>query len=258
MKRTPLFFLIAFLMSAAAAAMDGETVFQAGPARNTLVQVFTSDASAHCNPVLDWMTAQSVKDPKSVLWKTFVPVALHTSLWDGEGHKDSSAKPEFDKMLADYKALWRVGKLYPPTVATNGIEWSGWSRDQGVPPDVDEVTGVLTVSASGEPGAFSALFKPEGILKGEVLTFHACLLVFGQRSKPSDGRNRGKSLQHEFLVRQYRTEDFRLAREGLVGQVQMNMPKIPRSSERYGVAFWVTKKDSIVPVQAAGGFLRYE
>lgn len=253
MRKTLWTALIALSFSSVCPAEE-ELVFQAGPSRNTLVQSFTSDASPHSNSALEWMTAQAGKDPKTLLWKEFVPVALHVSLWDADGWKDVLAKPEFDKMLLNYKGLWKVTNVFPPTVVANGEEWSGWARGQDVPSDRSESTGILTVRAGREPGLFAAVFKPQGPLAEESFTLHACLLAFGQRSKPADGKNRGRSLQHDFLAKQYRTFDFIFSRDAHTAVVELPPTKSLRG-ERFGVAFWVTKKGGFLPLQATGGYL---
>jgi len=230
-------------------------VFEAGPERNTLVQLFTSDASAHTLPALGWMTEQARKDPKAVLWQTFVPVALHVNLWDADGYKDVFARPEFTQMLIQYRGSWKVTNVYPPTMAANGIEWSGWSRGQEPPSNRSESTGVLSIRVTDpRAGKFSASFKPGPAFEGGQFTLHACLLGFDQRSKPADGKNRGKSLQHDFIVRQYRTQGFITISGSHQAVVELPMPLAIRQ-ERYGAAFWVTKKGGFQPLQATGGFL---
>ena len=252
MKKTALLLALVLL----AAPLRAESiVFQAGPARNILVQLFTSDASSHCIPALALMSVQAAKDPKTVLWQTFVPVALHVGTWDGEGYKDNAARPEFNQMLAGYKASWKVSNVYPPTVAANGVEWSGWSRGQDPPSNRSESTGVLSVTVTGnEPGKFSASFKPVPALAGGQYTLHSCLLAFAQYSKPGDGKNRGKNLRHDFIVRQYRSQDFSLSRELYAAVVELPVLRSQRQ-EKYGAAFWVTKKGDPMPLQATGGFL---
>lgn len=245
-------FLLAVLSFLSGPSGADNTVFQAGPARNTLVQLFTSDASVHCNPALEWMTRQTT-DPQ--LWKSFVPVVMHVNAWDVDGFKDTMARPEFNRLLDGYRASWKVASVYAPTVAANGVEWSGWSRGQEPPSSRDESTGVLLVRVTGEePGHFSVSFKPAAGYEKGLYELHSCLLAFGQRSKPADGRNRGKSLQHDFLARQYNAQEFRTVRESLAAVVELSLPKNARG-QKFGVAFWVTKKGGSVPLQATGGFL---
>jgi hypothetical protein len=220
-----------------------------------MVQLFVSDGRPECNPALEWATLQAAKDPQTVLWKTFVPVSMHVGRWDGAGFKDVIAKKEFDAMLEDYTRIWKASNAYAPTVAANGVEWSGWSRGQDPPSDPSKKTGVLTVRAGTDPGVYLAMFRPEEALKGAEFTLHAALLGFGQKSKPAEGKNRGRILRHDFVARQYRTQTFSGAREGPLARLEIPIPKVVRPGERYALAFWVTKKDEPAPLQATGGFL---
>jgi hypothetical protein len=256
MKRSVLLlFLCGLSLSAPAWTAPEERIFQAGPVQNSMVQLFVSDGRSECNAALEWATAQASKDPRTVLWKTFVPVVMHVGRWDGSGFKDMMAKKEFDAALEGYVRLWKATNAYAPTVAANGVEWSGWSRGQDPPLDPARKTGILTVRAGRDPGTYLTTFKPEEALKGSDLALHAALLGFGQKSKPSEGKNRGKTLEHNFVVRQYRTQTFTSTREGTLARIELPIPKVVRPGERYAVAFWVTKKDSVVPLQATGGFL---
>ena len=127
-KISVVFSVLLFFSAQASWAAKEDLIFQSGPRQNTFIQLFTSDASPKANPALKWMSAQKDKDPKSVLWKTFVPITTHVSLWNTKDHKDAFAKKEFDAMLTTYRRKWNATEVYAPTMVVNGIEWSGWSR----------------------------------------------------------------------------------------------------------------------------------
>lgn len=260
-KRALLVFLAFFALAVTAqGAEKKELVFEAGPSQNTLIQFFSSDASAHCNPALEWMSRQADKDPEKVLWKTFVPVALHVSHWDLPEYKDTQSRAEFDQMLLSYRRAWNVGNVFPPTVAANGIEWSGWSRGQSVPRAAAGRVGMLIVKPIKEADSntaptYAAEFAPEESLRGGLYVLHTALLGFGLYTKPAGGKNRAVSLRHDFIVKKYKKME--LKRDGNVYRtwVQIVVPRASRSTVRYGLAFWVTSPDGPLPIQAAGGFL---
>ena len=252
-------FLTIFFLLLSPAVSSEDLVFQSGPAQNTLVILFTSDAAVACNPALDWMSAQKDKDVGGGLWSRFVPIALHVKHWDAMGYRDAFAKNEFEEILLAHQKFWGATNVYAPTVVANGVEWSGWSRQQEVPSDRDKQTGTLVIQTSDStPGVykFSAEFNPSKILESESFTLHASLVAFGLSSKPSEGRNRGKVLKQDFIATLYRNQDFSKGRTSLEASVEIPMPKI-RSAQpaRYGMVFWVTKKNGIVPLQTTGGLL---
>ncbi len=253
-------FLAIFFLLLSPAGSSEDLVFKSGPTQNTLVMLFTSDAATACNPALGWMSAQKDKDGLGGgLWNRFVPIALHVSHWDSMGYKDAFAKKEFEEMLLGYQRFWGATSVYAPTVVANGVEWSGWSRQQEVPSDRDKLTGTLVIQTSyPTPGVykFTAEFNPSVAISGESFTLHASLVAFGLSSKPSEGRNRGKILKQDFIATFYRNNDFSKGGSSLGSSVEIPIPKV-RSAQvaRYGAVFWVTKKDSHVSLQTTGGFL---
>ena len=83
---------------------------------------------------------------------------------------------------------------------------------------------------------------------------HAALLGFSVSSKVMDGENAGKTLQHNFLVLNYRRKELKPAEKNLTASVVLSVFARPSDIPQYGVAFWVTEKDKVAPVQAAGGY----
>ena len=241
------------LVHPAAAADETKLVCRAGPSQNAIVMLFTSDASSTCNPALEWMTAQKQKDPQAGPWQTFVPIAMHVAQWDTSAYKDTRAKKEFDQILNAYQKNWGAARTYAPTVAVNGVEWSGWSREQDVPRPVGQASGVLSVSRKEFEDTYTAQFEPDAKLEGPF-TLHAALLSFGVTSRPAEGKNRGKTLLHDFIALLYQTKDLQPSRSVHTASVEIKVPRALHA-ERLAVAFWVTKTGLQVPLQAAGGYL---
>src|SRR5262245_40582268 len=106
-RKSALTLLFILIFAIPAHALD-EITFTAGPVQNTLVQLFTSDSSALCNPALQWLNAQRERYGQEGPWEKFVPIEMHVSAWDGDGYKDNYAKKEFGAMLAAYRKKWGV------------------------------------------------------------------------------------------------------------------------------------------------------
>ena len=243
----------AFFISGVAIAVDERLIYKAGPLRNSLIELYTSDASPNGNPALEWMSSLKEKASEEILWKKVVPIALHAHVWDVSGYKDAFGRPAYDERLLAYKKKWNANNVYCPTMIVNGVEWSGWSRQQAVPPET-KLAGTLLVDGTKREGYFEVSFEPDKLLRGQEFTAHAALVAFGLKSKPSDGKNRGKSLRHDFISMIYKTQDFRSSREGLTTLVELSRPR-GILVEKYAVVFWVTKKGDILPLQATGGYL---
>jgi hypothetical protein len=254
-----LFFFAAGVLAAAffwtkTVFADERLLFASGQARSSFLELYTSDANANGNSAIEWMSTLKGKEFEGILWKKVVPIAFHVHSWDEPGQKDPFGRPENDQRLLAYKKKWGMNNVYCPTVAVNGVEWSGWSRQQPIPTET-RVTGELVADGTKREGVFQVDFKPAKSLGAEKFTVHAAMVAFGLQSKPSEGRNRGKSLLHDFISLGHQTRDFHLNREGfLTSSVELARPKGLRI-QKFAVIFWVTIKGDVLPIQATGGYL---
>ncbi len=261
------FFLIPAL-SAEPGRIDGKAAFElstlekkamkfsTGPEAVSIVHFFTSDADPNANNALKWMTSLLSESSQPGLWKILFPVALHVRLADGKGHKDAFAKDDFDEMAKNYAKIWGAKRLYIPTVTVHGIEWSGWSRGQAIPPPAaDKKPGVLEADGTDKKGFFNVTFttNADSTPAGD-LELHAALLGFGLQSRPSDGKNRGNLLQHDFIPVLYKRMILKTENNARRAVMELQRPRGMRAS-KYAVVFWVTQQENPIPLQATGGFL---
>lgn len=259
MKKIPFLFVAGVLgvtfFWTNAALTDERIVFSSGTVQNTLLELYTSDANPNGNLALEWMSVlKNEQGPQSLLWKRVIPVAMHVRLWDVPGYADSFSRPEYDDRLLAHKKKWGASKVYCPTMVANGIEWSGWSKQQSVPLE-GVATGELYVDGTKREGLYQVEFKPSKTLSVKELTVHTALIGFGLKSKPSEGKNRGKLLKHDFICMGSRTKDLVFQSNGiLTASVELARPK-GLSVQQYAIIFWVTKKNDPTPLQAAGGYL---
>ena len=245
--------LCLLLVSYPARAQDGP-FFESDRTQNTLVELYTSDASPECNQALKWMSSLKEKGPE-LLWKSFVPLQMHVSFWDGGGFKDPFAQKTFDDFLLSYKRSWKMRYVYAPTMVVNGTEWSGWSREQDIPRGLPEEVGVLSADGTKREGHFWVEFVPSRKININGLTVHAALLGFGVKSMPAEGDNRGRPLEHDFIVLTHQQQSFRVSNGLLTADFEINGKKAVKAV-KYAVAFWVTPQDGTRPLQATGGFIQ--
>ncbi len=227
-------------------------IFESGPGKITMVQLFTSDANPSCNEAVKWMS--SLKAKESLLWKAFVPMAMHVRLWDANGYKDAFAKNEFDAFIQSYSRRWGVNQVFAPLVVVDGVEWTGWARGQDIPL-APQKGGILHVDGTRLPNVYDVAYKPDsGIDATGGFQLHGALLGFGVQSRPADGKNRGNVLVHDFIPVLYKNMSMLSGSDGW--KASLELPKtrgLVRA--RYAVVFWVTKKDVPLALQAVGGTL---
>ncbi|WP_323122157.1 DUF1223 domain-containing protein [Burkholderia alba] len=206
-----LFNLIRFGMGAAAlaaacVAQAGAACSAASPAyRQALVELYTSEGCSSCRPADDWL-ARLGASPAAL---RIVPLALHVDDWDGLGWRDRFAQSRFTARQNALAARSGGGFIYTPEVAVAGRELRNW-RDPdaferrlreigGQPPTVDLA---LTVAQQGGRLAVRLAVTPRAGAPRRLGTYLA-LYENGVVSDVRAGENRGATLRHERVVRQW-------------------------------------------------------
>ena len=177
------------------------------------------------------------------LWRDFVPVAWHVDYWNRLGWPDRFSTREFTERQYATAAAWGTDSVYTPCFVRDGAEW----RTREVPRPAAAGTanaGMLTVDYDG--ATVRAEFTPPEGARG-AYELHAAILGGGIVSQVTSGENRGETLRHEFIAVALKHgpvgRDLALAVPNLVGVA------------RPALAVWVTRRGSLVPLQATGGWL---
>ena len=222
-----------------------DVVFESGPKKVQLLELFTSEGCSSCPPA-EASLGRLVNDPR--LWHEFVPVAFHVDYWDRLGWKDPFASAEWTKRQRLYAANWNAETVYTPAFVLNGREW----QNASVPVINDGGTsGVLKATVRSDNSVL-VNFEPA---KGEVRDFDLYLarLGFGISINVRAGENNGRSLRHDFVV-------LSLDHQKLVSSPhEFRLPSPPleitNRPNRIALAAWIAPAGDITPLQAIGGWL---
>jgi len=224
--------------------------FRSGATQTGLLELYTSEGCSSCPPAEAWLSRLK-QNPK--LWKDFVPVAFHVDYWDYLGWKDPFGSEAHTQRQHDFAALWRSRSVYTPGFVLDGREWRGWSdRDELLPPS-NKAVGVLT-ARSEDSRQWRLHFQPAAGSASASCDFHAALLGFDLASDVKAGENRGRKLEHDFVVLAVATT----AGANSDGAAQATIalsPTLASVPKRLGFAAWVTMSKSLQPLQAVGGWL---
>ncbi len=224
--------------------------FASGPARVSLIELYTSEGCSSCPPAERWLG--QLRDAPG-LWRDFVPVAFHVDYWNRLGWPDRFSSRDFTQREYAYAAAWGTESVYTPCFVRDGAEWRTRELPRaatgaGTTAAGMAATGALTVTYDG--AILRAEFAPASETKGPAGAYevHAAILGAGIVSKVASGENRGETLRHEFVAlalgHGVPGRDFALAIPAVAG--------VPR----HALAVWITRRGSLVPVQAAGGWLK--
>ena len=220
-------------------------VFTSGDTPITLVELYTSEGCSSCPPADRYLSGL---ESSPGLWRDFVPVALHVDYWDDIGWPDRFASRDYSDRQRRYAREGGTRVVYTPGLFRNGQEWRGW-RLGGPGRSRGPAVGALSVESDGE--RFSARFDPaEGVTAD---TLHIAILGMDLATEVEAGENRGRRLEHDFVLLGLRSVPLESAAAGL--EAMGELPDARVTAKRTALAAWVTALGTQAPIQSVGGFL---
>lgn len=189
--------------SAAAHAAPGTCTATSGAATAALVELYTSEGCDSCPPADRWLSAL----PKAGFGPDrVVPLALHVDYWDHIGWKDPFAKPLFSARQRELAAITQSRIVYTPQVVLAGRDYRGWPARSRFAEAVAAINATpararvaLTLEAAG--------LRAEAAVPRATDRADAALFVVayenGLSSRVTAGENRGATLTHDFVAREW-------------------------------------------------------
>ena len=228
--------LILFL-AATVTVHAGDLVFESGPQRTHLIELFTSQGCSSCPPAEAWLSKLKTEPG---LWKDFVPIAFHVDYWDRLGWRDPFASKEWTARQYQYSENWKTESVYTPGFVLDGREW----MERSVPKLSGDKPGTLKLSiANGN--VITEFVSADGATKDVDL--HVATLGFDLATKVTAGENSGRNLKQDFVVLSLVNQ--KISR----GKTKFAFSPDPRAK---AVAAWITAPDQLEPVQVVGGWLK--
>jgi len=198
---------IALMLAFAARAAEPACSASSGPRTTALVELYTSEGCDTCPPADHWLSSLFGRGfrPDQV-----VPLALHVDYWDYIGWKDPFAKGEFSVRQRKLAQMKRPVIVYTPQVLLQGQDFRRWSGGEFA----EQVMRInsrparariaLTIRAVA-PEAIHAELSAMLIDPAEKKDAAAYLAAYENKlaSDVAAGENRGKRLEHDFVVREW-------------------------------------------------------
>lgn len=244
--KNTVFFFFALLFATAATGQN----FESGNTRVALLELYTSEGCSSCPPADRWLS--SLKND-SGLWRSFVPVAFHVDYWNYLGWDDRFSQPTASSRQREYRHQGYSQGVYTPGVMLAGEEWRRWRRSKS-PATQDSKAGSLALNV--ENNAFMASFKPVGGQSPRRPRLHIALLGMGLSSEIRAGENRGKKLDHDFVVLAHKIYDAKSTQwRGTLPKVGAQKAVLQKQAAQLAIAAWVSDGSDVRPLQAVGGWL---
>src|SRR5438045_6404809 len=221
---------VSLLLGCAIAARADDLIFESGPQRVHLLELFTSEGCSSCPPAEAWFSKLKT-EPR--LWKDFVPLAFHVDYWDRLGWRDPFASKEWTARQYQYSTNWKSESVYTPGFVLDGREW----MERNVPAQSAERPGILRLSITNGK-AVAEFVSAAGRTKDVDL--HVVTLGFDLTTKVGAGENSGRNLRQDFVV-------LSLANQKMSGgKTEFAFSPDPRAS---AVAAWITSPSQLDPIQ---------
>ncbi len=221
----------AFAAHAAPASCNASS----GAAVPTIVELYTSEGCDSCPAADKWLA--SLRDKPGV-----VRLAFHVDYWDRLGWKDRFADPAYTRRQYEVSPKSGARFVYTPQVLVDGAEYRDWPAR---PPGHAQPAGV-SVTLTQEGGTYVArLVRSPG--SPPRLAAYWAVTEDGHVSEVKAGENRGVTLHHDAVVREY----LPVASVGATPLRFEPQPAQDVPTHRH-VLLVVTDADNGRPIQAAG------
>lgn len=199
-------------------------VVRSGTQTVALLELYTSEGCDSCPPADDFVRTLA---PKGFTLDRVVPLGLHVDYWDKLGWPDRFAQALFTQRQRAIAARHRSRTIYTPQLVLHGQSFDAWGtlereleRINQTPAraDLDVEIGAQTSTALTVT-ATARVPEPTARAKAQL---YVALYENHLASKVTAGENAGKTLRHEYVVRQW-LDPVTLNGEGLA-RVQHTFP----------------------------------
>lgn len=215
-------------------------VISSGETQTTLIELYSSEGCSSCPPADQFVSQFRNSDE---LWSKYIPLVFHVDYWDYIGWADVFASPAYSNRQRNHRKQGNLSSVYTPGFVVNGKEWAGFFKPWRALPEYEQTVGELTVEVDRHVVNLSF---PASKNK---LKYHLAIVGVGLLTEVKAGENAGHDLPHDFVVLDHQSQTGTTS-------ATLNLPLIVgHQPEQYALVAWVTEKDSLRPIQAAGGYL---
>lgn len=218
-----------------------------------LIELYTSEGCSSCPPADTWLRKLK-SDPR--LFKQFIPLAFHVDYWNRLGWQDRFSKKQYTNRQRQHQAAGNLSQVYTPGFVVNNQEWRQWRAGYFFTGAANSnKTGILKVDYKESLQQLDISFASALNSPGKALILNVAILGMGLSSDVKVGENRGRKLEHEFVVLAHTQQPVRLE-DTTIQQWQIDAPIVPQSGQQQSaLVVWISEAQSQHVIQATGGYL---
>ncbi len=182
-----------FYWATAALAAQNSCTAQSAATLTPVIELYTSEGCSSCPPADQWISTLKTANTKGQV----VAQAFHVNYWDYIGWTDRFAAPSHTTRQKQISAANRLDGIYTPQLVKNGVTTRGFSSNIATN---EAARAQLTLSQTGD-NSFEAQITPTD--PQGAWTAYFTVTEHGHVSRVTAGENKGETLAHDFVVRQY-------------------------------------------------------
>lgn len=172
---------------------------------NAVIELYTSEGCSSCPPADKWISNYSAASSSD---DGVIALAFHVDYWNYLGWEDVYSKPEFTERQRLLGSINKQRTIYTPEFFVNASETR---RTGKIPSHVAKINNTpstwdLTLTARTMPeshGTLSMTFKGVAKITASDTELYLALYENNIVRKIRRGENRNKTLNHDFVVRDW-------------------------------------------------------
>ena len=189
---------IAFSFSGIAAPANAVSTCSARSAATAtpVVELYTSEGCNSCPPADRWLSGLKADAP-------VVALAFHVDYWDRLGWKDRFANPAYTQRQSQQQRSSGARFSYTPQVILDGVDRQDWSRAAPTIASSSRPPSLVDVRLTRDDKRVTATITPAPGAPARLAAYWA-VTEQGHVTAVKAGENEGVTLNHDFVVREYR------------------------------------------------------
>lgn len=182
-----------FTWVGSAFAQQNTCVAQSAATLTPVIELYTSESCSSCPPADQWLSTLKTAQAKGQV----VAQSFHVNYWDYIGWKDPYAAPVHTTRQRALSKANRQGGIYTPQFVRNGQTVRDYAK---VGNDTTPALAHIALAQTAKD-SFEAAIAP----KDDKTSWSAYYTVteHNHTSHVTAGENKGETLAHDFVVRQY-------------------------------------------------------
>ena len=161
-----------------------------------VIELYTSEGCNSCPPADKWLSRLKA-DP------TVVALAFHVDYWDRLGWKDRFASPAYTQRQAETQRSSGARFSYTPQVLLDGADRPDWPGLGSGITSRSRPAAPVAVELARDGNRFTATVVPGAGAPARLAAYWA-VTEQGHVSAVKAGENEGVTLNHDYVVREYR------------------------------------------------------